>query len=380
MASMSSNPYRFFFPLGILYGILGVGYWVFWSVGWNVPGIGFSHATLQVQGFLANFVFGFLFTAFPRMTGTSPATKLEISVGVTASLGFLGWALLKDWEKAELAFLVIMADIIFFAARRLPHRKRNPPASFLLMGFGFLHALLGIALLWLSDFGAERFYLYETGRRMIQLGFLLCIVLGVTARLTPFLMGYGDDPQRENESNTSTVPHGLVGLGLLLSFLIEPWFVRAAWLLRAILTTAHFLHYARIARPLRNRNAVMFFFLISCWLIIIGHWGGVLWPAYRIAALHIIFIGGFSLMIFSFGTNVVLSHSAHVHKLQGKLIPMKIVGTLVLITLAGRIGADLWPERYPLLIHLSSGTWVLVALGWLIQLFPRFFDRPLTPS
>lgn len=341
------------------------------------------HASLQTQGFLGNFVVGFLMTAFPRLTGTKPATKTEIGVAVIASAGFLPLSLANHWKEAEIAFLILIANLLVFAARRMSHRKKSIPPSFLLMGFGILHALVGVVLLWASDFGSQYFSLYSIGRQMVQLGFLLCIVLGVTARLTPFLMGYGDDPRLALSVNPSltpsfnaVLPHALTGMVILISFWIEPSSVRFAWFLRALTSTFHLLFFARIARPLRNRTAFMFFFMISCWLIILGHWIGVAWPGYRIMALHIVFIGGFSLMIFAFGTNVILSHSSQVEKLQGKLVPMKIIGACIVIALMLRIWADLWPERYPLLIHLSSGTWVLVALGWLIYLFPRLLDVP----
>jgi hypothetical protein len=163
---------------------------------------------------------------------------------------------------------------------------------------------------------------------------------------------------------------------IFISFWVEPSSVRSAWFLRALASTLHLFIFARIARPLRNRTAVMFFYMISCWLIILGHWIGVAWPIYRIMALHVIFIGGFSLMIFAFGTNVILGHSSRPQELEGKLVPMRIIGACIVVALMLRMWADLWPEKYPLLIHLSSGTWVLVALGWLIYLFPRLLDVP----
>src|SRR4051812_38435254 len=87
-ATVPSNPFRLFFPLGILFGIIGVGHWVLWSVGWKIPEIALAHAALQTQGFLASFVIGFLMTAFPRFTGTWPATKAEISIMMVAYLAF----------------------------------------------------------------------------------------------------------------------------------------------------------------------------------------------------------------------------------------------------------------------------------------------------
>ncbi len=64
-------------------------------------------------------------------------------------------------------------------------------------------------------------------------------------------------------------------------------------------------------------------------LIGVGLWVGFLWPQFRIAALHIIFLGGFSLMIFSFGMLIVLSHSAKAALINSRLTPMKFIGSFV---------------------------------------------------
>lgn len=381
---LQTKPFRLFFPLGILYGILGVGHWAIWSVGWTIPGISFTHASLQAQGFLGSFVVGFLLTAFPRMTGTSPCSKTEIVIALMTSLGFLFSSLTNHWPLAEAFFLAQITNLIIFAARRIPLRKNNPPSSFVLMGFGFLHAVLGTFFLIVSHFGEHFYSLYAIGRQMVQLGFLLCIVLGVTARLTPFLMGYGDDPRLELPDRNAPIDgkslliHGATGLLLLSSFFIEQKNQIPAWALRAVLATIHFLFYAKIARPIRQQTGVIHFFVLSCWLIILGLWTGLLAPKYRIAALHIVFIGGFSLMIFSFAMNVVYSHSAKPDKLFSRLIRMKVMGTCVIFALIFRVLADIWPAQYLLFIHIASGTWVLVALFWLITLFPRFFDKPVS--
>jgi hypothetical protein len=57
---------------------------------------------------------------------------------------------------------------------------------------------------------------------------------------------------------------------------------------------------------------------------------------------------------------------------------MKVMGTCVIFALIFRVLADIWPAQYLLFIHIASGTWVLVALFWLITLFPRFFDKPVS--
>jgi uncharacterized protein involved in response to NO len=251
------------------------------------------------------------------------------------------------------------------------------------MGFGFLHAVIGAVLIVGTRFGTAHYLGFSMGRQMIQLGFLLCIVLGVTGKLAPFLFGYTDDPEKESEKNrwllnkrNAVIFHGFVGTGILVSFILEPYSIRWAAGLRAFLATLHLILFARIARPLRKKTTLMFFFFISCWMIPIGLWAGFLWPTYRIACLHIVFLGGFSLMIFSFGLLIVLSHSSQANLINGKLIPMKWVGTFVLIALFFRILADVSSIRYRSSLHISSGVWVLAALIWGVLVISKIRKAP----
>lgn len=374
--SLRSNPFRLFFPLGVLFALIGVGEWVFWSIGWTIPAVSFTHASLQAQGFLACFVVGFLMTAFPRFTGTEPAALYEIGAGFLAALVFLGTTLWKEFAAAQVCFLALISTLMFFAIRRFPHRSKPLPPSFLLMGFGFLHALTGPVLVVISGLGDKNIELYTLGRQMTQLGFLLCMVMGITGQLAPFLMGYTADPEQGDDFRkgpTAFLIHGICGALLYISFWMIPWMERPAYFLRAVVVTGHLLLFARITRPVRKKTALIYFFTLSMWMIPVGLWTAAFLPVYRIAALHFVFIGGFSLMIFSFGQLIVLSHSREAALLNGRLIPLKIVGSIVVAAALMRVSADFFGGAYMLLIHLSSGLWVLAALFWLVNLWSKMF-------
>jgi uncharacterized protein involved in response to NO len=111
-------------------------------------------------------------------------------------------------------------------------------------------------------------------------------------------------------------------------------------------------------------------------MMLLGLLGAALWPDLRIANLHLIFISGFSLMIFSFGLMVVISHGAQAELLNSKLIPLKLVGGAVLLAAGMRVMADVdaWNNR--LWLHMASGTWVLAAGLWLIYVFPKLYRIP----
>ena len=66
------EPYRVFFPVGILCGLAGVAIWPLYSFGLTTTYSGRSHALVQIFGFLYAFIAGFLLTTVPRFTGTQP--------------------------------------------------------------------------------------------------------------------------------------------------------------------------------------------------------------------------------------------------------------------------------------------------------------------
>jgi uncharacterized protein involved in response to NO len=379
-----NGPYRLLFPLGVLCGILGVGHWLFWSLGWLPESHSFFHATIQVQGFLSCFVVGFLMTALPRFLGAPPARWAEVGCAVGAVIVFVSCSLLARAVLAQAAFLFLVASTVVFALRRLPRRTKSPPASFILIGFGLAQAVAGSALMIGSGMGQKSLIWMEAGRQMLQVGFLLCLVLGIAGYLAPFLTGYAGDPSCDpgvtplrGINPVSVLFHSAAGALIATSFLYEAH--RPAWAtgVRAIVALMHLAIFGRIYRPLRKKTTYAFFFWIACWMVLAGLWAVYLWPDYRLAGLHLMFIGGFSLMIFSFGLMVILSHGAEAQLLMGPLLPLKIVGTAVLLAAAFRYAADVDGWRYKTWIHAASGTWVLAALLWLGYIFPKLWRIPL---
>src|ERR1051326_3829139 len=64
---LGKEPFRVFFPAGVLSGIIGVLLWPlhFWHVVSFYPGP--AHVRLMAYGFFGAFILGFLGTALPRM-------------------------------------------------------------------------------------------------------------------------------------------------------------------------------------------------------------------------------------------------------------------------------------------------------------------------
>jgi uncharacterized protein involved in response to NO len=380
--TLRRDPFRLFFLLGAAAGIVGVGQWILWAAG-NPPFMtSFLHAAFQSQGFLGFFIVGFLLTALPRFTGAPYVTLSELSAAVAGASIFLVSVFARKWELSQAGFLVMLAILPVFAVRRLAARTKPLPPSFLLLAFGLIHAALGSLFLMVSRMGAADFALFEKGRWMVELGFPLCMVLGITAKLAPFLTGHtGDSPEKEGTGARSgsfwkaSAPHGAAGAGLLLSFLLEPHQSRFAAFFRAAVATAHLLSFALIGRFPPKRTATALLFWLSCWMILAGLWLMAFFPGYKAAFAHVVFIGGFSLMILSFGLLVVLTHMARAAALSGPMTGLKAAGGLVAASLLLRVAADFFPGRKMLLLGSASSCWVLAVLVWLAYVLSETAGR-----
>src|SRR5947208_1722517 len=78
LADLGREPFRIFFPLGVLAGIIGVSLWplYFTHVPDFYPGLG--HARIMACGLFGAFIFGFLGTAMPRMLSAKPLHVFQV--------------------------------------------------------------------------------------------------------------------------------------------------------------------------------------------------------------------------------------------------------------------------------------------------------------
>ncbi|MBS1149845.1 MAG: NnrS family protein [Myxococcaceae bacterium] len=79
VGALRKDPYRLFFPLGVLLGWAGVGQWLWFSLVGGQFRVVF-HAMVQVEGFLGCFIAGFLFTFIPRRTATDPPATWQLAI------------------------------------------------------------------------------------------------------------------------------------------------------------------------------------------------------------------------------------------------------------------------------------------------------------
>ncbi|PZR72113.1 MAG: hypothetical protein DLM73_14080 [Chthoniobacterales bacterium] len=366
------EPFRIFFPIGLLLAIGGVALWPLYYAGLFNLYPATTHARLMIEGFMGSFIFGFLGTAGPRLTSSPHLSLREIAGIFTLDLLAAGFHISGAHRIGDICFVVCL---LFFARTigiRFQQRKDCPPPNFVLVALGLASGIAGTALLAYFE-TAQYSPLYQLGSALLHQGFILLPILGVG----PFFLNrLLDLPQPERPESRAFPPGwfrqavlpAIVGLAILGTFFLETLGQPDAgrWIRAATI-----VFYLAARMPFHGRT-----FLADCLRgailsIAIGFIVVALFPIYRTAALHIVFITGFNLMVFTVAIRVVFGHSGAAHLFQ-KRLPF-FIATILLLFLAmlSRISADLAPSmRTP---HLAAAAicWLAAALIWIIRVIPK---------
>ena len=375
------EPFRLFFPLGTVFGLVGVTHWLVYALGWTGSYSGFYHAGIQVA-YMLGFVIGFLLTALPRFASTAPATTTELVVFLTLFMAQPVLLSVGQWMAAQAAFAGLLVALAVFAGRRFTgHRAEiGPPTEFVWIGLAVLHGLIGSGLMISAQAGWLPARLLAVGRPMAQQGFLLSIVLGVGGFMAPRLMGRRAllvTPEGVSEARAIQLRAQRVAWHLLAGFLLASSFfvegsgaVAAAYGLRAAVVTAELVWTTQLFRPPAAPDLYVKFVWVSLWMVLCGLWGAALAPARRVAMLHLVFLGGFSVMVFAVGTMVVLSHSGAGTRLRQPLWVLHVVGAGIAVAVIARLAADALPARFFQLLGVAAASWSVAAISWLVFSLP----------
>lgn len=374
-----TEPFRLFFPLGVLLGAVGVSHWILYATGIISEYSCVLHGAIQMQAFMTAFALGFLLTALPRRTQTAPPSVLELAL-LAAALGLTtAGALWEEWLVAEAGYGAQFVILLQFAVRRFLGRAagRKPPAAFVLIPIGVLHGLLGAALIAASSRpggGAEALGL---GLLLVEQGVFLCFVAGVGSLILPLMAGA--PPPRDLDASPresrKALAYAAVGAVLFGSFLLEHWgWSRGGPLLRAVAVASSLGFGGGAGRLPAKPGLHRLLVWAAVWLMPAGLAASALWPDYRVPALHVLFIGGFSLMAFGVATHVTLSHLGAESEALTSPRAIAGLGGLFLLALVTRLAADLGDTYFE---HLgwAAAFWLAGAGMWLAYLGPRLLSR-----
>jgi hypothetical protein len=200
---------------------------------------------------------------------------------------------------------------------------------------------------------------------MLTEGMVLLLVLGIGGFLGPRLLGFAQLPQFVKVGSPVApaswkLPlYPAAGLAVLLSLIGEYGFgVPALAFLRAAVATVVILSTVRPWRLPSTRTTLAWCVWTAHWLVILAVWLVAIAPRYRVDFLHILFIGGFTLLIFAVGTRVTLSHGGHGLVKEQRSWPLRISVTTGLIAMLARIGAPFTAFAYFEHLALAALLWI----------------------
>ena len=367
------EPFRIFFPVGLLLGVIGVSLWILYYAGITALYPGVSHARLMIEGFIASFVIGFLGTAGPRFTATRHFSRAELFALLTLDLLSAGLHLGGANRAGDATFGFCLAFFLVVLARRFIYRQDLPPPNFVLVGLSLVNGLAGTVLLVL--FGNEAYSAsYRIGAACLQQGFPLLAILGVAPFMLPLLLNLSviDDVPRSRRLSITWMARatlvGAIGLTIDATFMLEAYGLTR---LGAWLRASAIVGYLVAQMPRTGQSFLGNCLRLGLGAIALGFIAEALWPQLRIAASHVVFITGFAFVILTVAIRVILGHSGNAHLFKRRL-PFHIgVATLMALATFSRFTADLAPRARAIHLVAAAILWLVATLIWAIKLVPK---------
>jgi uncharacterized protein involved in response to NO len=376
----TNDPYRIFFPLGIVLGVMGVLIWPVYYFGITQGYSGRAHAFVQTNGFLFAFIAGFLLTAIPRFTATqAPSKRTQYIMAAVVT----GCAVALEFQLFAIGnglYVVAHFMLIGLAIPRFRRRQHHPPETFPFIGAGLIAGTLGALINAGIAWQIVPPSLDLLGKRLLTEGMVLLLVLGVGGFLGPRLLGFAALPKFAGEFKSDTADrkvflYKVAAVALLLSVIAEYGFGYAAMaFLRAAVATSVILSTIRPWRLPATRTTLAWSVWIAHWLVILSLWLVAAAPRYRIDLLHVLFIGGFTLLIFAVGTRVTLSHGGHQLELERRSWPLRIALGTGMVAMLARVGAPFAAFSYFQHLAFASLFWTVGILFWGYHLFRWTFN------
>jgi uncharacterized protein involved in response to NO len=352
------EPYRVLFPLGVLLAWAGVLHWLLFALGISEEYRSIFHSMAQIQGFIACFAVGFLFTMIPRRTGTAAPAPWQMAVAIGAPVATTVLAWFEQFAAAQISWLLLLAIVMSFALRRF--RPGDIPDSFVWV---IAAILFGIGGAILAGWGAanDAMWLHDVGRGLVLQGMMTALVIGVGGFLLPAITR-GEPPARPLPARK--VQHVLAALIFAASFFLEPESLRLGFGLRAAVVALALIPPTRLWRPPSMQGLHRRMVWVAGWLLPIGYAFVAALPEYRRVGLHIVFIGCFALMVFAVSVHVILSHGGATDLLEKSPWQLKAISLLLGIALVFRMLVDFAPDRLRLWLGIAAAAFLTSTLVW----------------
>ncbi|HUS34384.1 MAG TPA: NnrS family protein [Verrucomicrobiae bacterium] len=359
------EPFRLFFPLATLAGIIGVLLWPLHLFGVMPTYPGQIHARIMAHGLFAGFILGFLGTAMPRMLGARPLRPIEV---LPISLAYLATTAAYITGSIRLGSALFVTTFFIFASimsPRLLKRKDLPPPGFILVAMSLLSGVAG-AILAALDLAEKLPTAHALERLLTYQGFVLLPILGIGPFILPRFFGL----QSAHDLPESLLPTrawvrkaalaATAGTLIIASFFIEAsGSIRFAYALRFVVTAGYMLLEMPLKTGPGGANVFGAAIRISLIGIVSGFLAVALFPAYRVGLLHLTLVGGFAVITFVVASRVLFGHSGNLGSLKSRNRWFLIAIVLMLFGMATRISGDFWPK-------IMASHYIYGALLWIV--------------
>jgi uncharacterized protein involved in response to NO len=355
------EPYRLFFPLGVLFLLWGALVWL--PLIWSSDGYPVTlHRYLMLNGFSGCFIGGFLMTAIPKFSRTQTASKVEITAYLLVTISGLFFARSEITNAVFICSALQPLVIFSFLLPRISKRQENPPYSFVFIFVGLM--------LWTVSALASLFLDSELFKHIHYEGAIASIILGVGSRLIPGILGHQDIVAAQKEkyeqpvSIIKTIP--VPFLALIFSF-VASYFSDDLWahVVRAAVVFIIAIFYWKLGKAPKTKTALTWCLWISSWLITLSFVIKAFWTDGLIHISHSFFINGIVLLSLLIATRVLQSHGPKDNKLEQSKI-LYWVSFFIVLAAATRVSAFLLPDLY--LTHLAYSS-LMLAIGVLLWSF-----------
>lgn len=372
---LAAEPYRVFFASGALWSIIGVSLWPLFYA----QQLGFYpnivHARLMIEAFGGAFVIGFLGTAGPRMATAPKLTPLELFwlLALHQASAICHLRLQHAWGDG--LFAVLLSSLLLcLMIRVVKFRREAPPPQMLLALTGLVCGITG-AFLQLLPSTLLDLQRLRLANLLLYQGLLLPPVLGIGSFVFPRMLG-GDfgDPKTAAQSRAKLIRSIIASLLIVSSFFLEAF---GQVILGELLRVVTAMAYLGIEISWKTQQAGSLTTGLF-WALGLGWLGLVLAPFHyvqHISIEHLLYIGGFGMLMLVVGSRVLFGHSGD---LEGFFARSKWVRFLIFLgVLAATTRATpAWVPATTVSHHIyAAWTWGLLALIWLLWHRRRFVKR-----
>ncbi len=375
----AAEPYRVFFPLGVLWSLAGVSLWLLYYAQWLPFYPGIVHARIMIEAFGGSFLVGFLGTAGPRMVSSPLLSVSEFLWLLVGSIATGSFHLLQDTRWGDISFGVMLGSLgVGLLVRGIWMRQEAPPPGLILATAGVLSGCFGVGMLASPGLDEEP-QAQILGRLLLYQGTLLAPVLGVGVFLFPRILGGTFGMAERSRGLRWQWCHAVAAvIGLGFSFLLE---TEGDVRLGRALRLAVCVLYLGISVNWRRHPAAPAWGTLTSGLMIALGLGasGLLLAAtghpQHVSIELLLYVGGFGLLMLVVGSRVIFGHSGQLAGFHARNAWVRVLIGLTVLAATTRATVAWVPSTLVSHHIYAAGLWVVVGTSWMAWHRRRFF-RP----